>query len=212
VASTQGLEDNRLYSVMPIFSRFTPIFGLVRLRYILEENPSGLEWHELPFPRLPRFKLLDEWDVLPNEEAARKALFQPHFDFFHKVILDRAPRFNPGNGLGSGKLAWNEIDSEHIEIRAELSRPSILLVTDNYSQGWHARPLDEVGQKFYEVIPGDYFLQAIPLDVGRHHFELEYTPRAFSLGLKVTGVSIFFYLAVLGWLWHNRENPQARTS
>ena len=212
VASTQGLEDNRLYSVMPVFSRFSPLFGLVRLRYLLEESPTGLRFLEMPFPRLPRFKLFEHWDVFLNGETARKALIQPRFDFFHKVILEKAPRFNPGKGKGAGKLDWNEIDSEHIEIRAELSKPSVLLVTDNYSDGWHARPLDGSGQNAYEVLPGDYFLQAIPLGAGSHHFQLEYQPGAFSLGIKVTGVSIFLYLAVIYWLWRKRDHPQVRIS
>jgi uncharacterized membrane protein YfhO len=86
------------------------------------------------------------------------------------------------------------------------------LVTDNYSEGWHARPLDGTGNDSYKVLPGDYFLQAIPLGAGCHHFLLEYEPAAFSLGLRVTEISVFLYLAVLYWLWRKRDNFQARTS
>ncbi len=212
VASSQGLEDNRLFSVMPVFSKFTPIFGLVRLRYLMNENPARLQFHELPFPSLKRFQLFDQWEVQPSDKSARQALFQPHFDFLHTVILEKNPPFQPEPGKSNGTLDWKEIDSEHIEVRAQVSKPSILLVTDNYGEGWHARALEESGQTQYEVIPGDFFLQAVPLGVGTHHFVLEYKPEAFWLGLRVTEISIFLYLAILYWLWRRRKMTQARIS
>jgi uncharacterized membrane protein YfhO len=104
----------------------------------------------------------------------------------------------------SGKLIWNEIDSDRIECRVDNPSPSILLITDNYSEGWHARPLDGDGQKSYKVLPGDYFLQAVPLGAGSHHFLLEYKPEAFSLGLRITEISIFLYLVILGWVWRRK--------
>lgn len=212
VASSQGLEDNRLYSVMPVFSRLTPIFGLVRLRYILEENPKGLQFQELPFPRLPRFKLFSQWRVLPDPETARRALFAPRFDFFRKLILEKAPPFSPAPSEKSGELAWNEIDSEHIEIKAEISNPCVLLATDNFSEGWRARALGDSAQKSYEVLPGDYFLQAIPLAAGKHHILLEYVPASFSLGLRVTLLSIFLYLVLTGWAWRRHLISRTRIS
>jgi uncharacterized membrane protein YfhO len=94
-------------------------------------------------------------------------------------------------------LDWHEWDSEHIEVQAALDKPSLLLVTDNYSEGWHALPLEKDLQNSYQVVPGDYFLQAIPLGAGRHHFMLEYKPSAYSLGLRISALSGFLYLFVL---------------
>ncbi len=204
VASSQGLADNQLFSVMPVFSRFSPLFGLVRLRYLLDENPNGLRYQELPFPRMPRFKLLNHWEVLPGPESVRGALFAPRFDFFNNVLLEQDPLLSGMPNEKSGKLIWNEIDSDRIECRVDNPSPSILLITDNYSEGWHARPLDGDGQKSYKVLPGDYFLQAVPLGAGSHHFLLEYKPEAFSLGLRITEISIFLYLVILGWVWRRK--------
>ncbi len=206
VASSQGLNDNRLFSVMPVFTRFAPIFGLVRLRYLLVENAKGIQFQELSFPRVARFQLFNQWDVLPDPATARKALFEPHFDYAHKVLLENIPSFPGNGGAKNAALAWNEIDSEHIEIRAEISKPAVLLVSDNYSRGWHALPLDKDGPRSYELIPGDYFLQAVPLGAGKHHFLLEYKPAAYSVGWVVTLISVFLYLAILCWLGQRREN------
>ncbi len=81
-------------------------------------------------------------------------------------------------------------------------------MSDNYSRGWHALPLDKDGPRSYELIPGDYFLQAVPLGAGKHHFLLEYKPAAYSVGWVVTLISVFLYLAILCWLGQRRENFQ----
>jgi hypothetical protein len=210
VAESQGLEDNRLFSVMPVFTSFTRIFGLIRLRYLLNETPQGLSCQQLPFPTLARFQWINDWEIPPGKEAVRKELFKPNFDFFHKVFLENEPPFPRGAAGGPVSLFWHERDSEHIEIQASLEKPSVLLVTDNYSEGWHALPLDKDFRNAYQVVPGDYFLQAIPLGAGRHHFMLEYQPTAFSLGIKISILSGFLYLVVLYRLWRERDKAGIR--
>jgi hypothetical protein len=205
VASSQGLEDNRLFSVMPVFSRFTPIFGLIRLKYLLSEGSPGLSCQQLPFPTLTRFQWIDHWEILTEPGAVRNELFQPRFDFFHKILLEKNPLFPLGLAGGGKSLSWHEWDSEHIEIEATLTKPSVLLVTDNYSEGWHAIPINKDLVNRYQVVPGDYFLQAIPLGAGRHHFMLEYKPSAFSLGLRISALSGFLYLVVLYELVRRRK-------
>jgi uncharacterized membrane protein YfhO len=73
-----------------------------------------------------------------------------------------------------------------------------LLITDNYSRGWHVRALEPGPQQEYQILPGNFTQIAIPLAVGHHHLMLEYLPTAFRIGRAVSIASILVFLALCG--------------
>ena len=89
-----------------------------------------------------------------------------------------------------------------------MRKPEILLVTDNYAKGWKGIAMVGSSQREYEVMAGDHFLRAIPLNPGRHHFLLVYRPWGFRVGKWVSILScVLFGAMFLSWRRSSR-GPQ----
>jgi len=79
-----------------------------------------------------------------------------------------------------------ESSASQLTVEADLPQPAILLITDAYSSGWQARPLNGSVQQVYKVLPANYVLQAIPLSQGHHRIRLEYLPRGVHAGMWIS--------------------------
>ena len=140
------------------------------------------------------------------------------FDPARQVILESRPDPEPAPGRCSagwpeaqpvtggpsagarGYAAVVESGTDYLVIEAETDQPALLLVTDDYSAGWRARPLESGPQSRYEVMPANYCLRAVPLQAGHHKILMEYAPRGFRIGWWISIVAAAGWLAALGWL------------
>jgi hypothetical protein len=113
------------------------------------------------------------------------------------VLLERDPALVPAESDEGGTVTVRDLSTEAIEISADVPQASILLITDNYSASWKARPLDEGDTRTYTVGPGNYLLRAIPLTAGHHHVRLEYRPTALVIGTWVTLLTMAACAAVV---------------
>ncbi len=131
----------------------------------------------------------------------------PTFDPEHQVILETEPI--PAPTLFAEKGTASVVDSSpgHLTIEADLPHPAILLITDAYSNGWRAEPLEGSAQNAYEVLPADYTLQAVPLSAGHHRFQLEYLPRAYQKGKWISLISIVAFLVGTGYYLRKNHLP-----
>jgi uncharacterized membrane protein YfhO len=120
--------------------------------------------------------------------------------------LEREPDIVLDSKKLKGTVEWKDLSTEEILINADVSKDCVLLITDNYSQSWTVEDLPGSGLSHHEVMPGDYFLKAIPLKKGHHHFLLAYRPKAFEAGKWVTIFSCFLYVAIL--LFHFWKNSR----
>jgi uncharacterized membrane protein YfhO len=84
------------------------------------------------------------------------------------------------------------------------------LITDAYSNGWRARPLEGSAQRAYDVLPANYVLRAIPLSQGHHHILVEYAPIGFRVGRWITAVSLSGF--VIAIVFHARRKQLQRRS
>jgi hypothetical protein len=201
VCQSQGLSENQLFSVLPIFQKFPSILGITRLKYrmFMDENPIRIS--PFAFKILPRMQLVNHSEVIPDGQKILKAMFNPLFDPGQKVFLESNPDPVPNSEGVEGKVEWTDLSTDEIEIKARTTRSSLLLITDNYSPGWKVKSLAGSDQSKYCVMPADYFLRAIPLIAGTHHFILEYRPMAFEAGKWVSILSCILYFGVfLFWL------------
>jgi hypothetical protein len=197
VCASQGLSEDELFSKAPIFQSFGRIFELVRLKYIFSGDAPPFRVVGLPFHPMPRMKLMGRWSVEPEPSQALSILMKPGFDFHEKVLLESDPGFKPSPESGSGTVQWKDLSTDETEVTADLPAPAVLLVTDNYSAGWRIKPLPGTCQGRYRVMPGDYFLRAVPLNAGKHRFLMEYRPEAFVAGKWVSIISAILYLGLL---------------
>jgi len=204
VCASQGIAENRLFSVSPVFTKFSKSFGLIRLKYLLTDDGQTLHSLVLPFPVMPRMALIYHWDILSDPAAELKAITDKNFNPSHEVLLETDPGLPTGPDDEKGGLRWIDRSTDEIEIQAKTVSPCVLLLTDNYSSGWKAEAVEDSSQKDYRVLPGDYFLRAIPLGPGYHHFILKYQPLSFEIGKWVSLLSCFLYVAILLYLWRRQ--------
>jgi len=206
VCASQGLAENQLFSVLPIYKKFTPIFGLLRLKYVFPDGADPSQVRPTGFNLAPRMFLVQDDKVLPETREVLDALLAPGSNPAKTVLLEEAPDPVPGPGPVDGMVSWKDLSTDRIEISVQTSKAAILVVTDNYSSGWRVVAYPDSVQKRYRILPADGFLRAIALGSGRHHFLMTYQPASFILGKWVSILSCFLYVGIL-CAWFRRERP-----
>ena len=97
-----------------------------------------------------------------------------------------------------GTVRVTESSTDHLTIEADVKAASILVVTDNYTDGWRIVPLAGSASAAYEIIPANYTLRGVPLAPGHHHFRMEYRPASFVIGVWLSLAGVAAWLAVAG--------------
>lgn len=189
---TQGGDPDAASQNLVIRS-LHPWFAMLRCRYgfmMLSDTEVGIAGLS---QALPRALLVSGYCVRSGRDAILAEIAKPDFDPSRTIVLESEPSPRPEPGADSGRVRVVAATSDTLTLEAEVSRPALLLVTDNYSRDWRARALADSAQADYEVLPANYVLRAVPLAAGRHRLRMEYAPAALPLGLAIST------LAWLGW-------------
>jgi len=171
------------------FSQFHPVHAMLRWRYAFLPTEKGDRVLKAPSV-LPRLQLIHEYRVLKDRDEILQFMVSPAFDPARQMILEAEPDPVPTNSTAAESVKLDKLTADAMTIVAEVSQPAILLITDAYSSGWRATPLEGSVQRNYEVLPANYVLRGIPLSRGHHHLRLEYVPRAFQAGLWISIASV----------------------
>lgn len=151
---------------------------------------------------LPRFLLLSEFVSLPERDLVLPFMGEPSLDLSQIAVLDRVPlgvHPHPGPVKGEVKLLAESTDELVLDVTVDSE--ALLVVTDAYSEGWRAVPVDPADTRRYEVLPVDHILRGIPLPAGHHRIRLEYAPAGVRIGLWISaGSAVLYLLAVASWL------------
>ncbi len=172
--------------------------GLTRLKYSFYEKDGLFTAQKLRLVPAARAVLIRYWETAPLG-TIWKNILDPKFDPKKTTWLEMAPGFAPVRGVVRGKVSLTDISTDEIEVRALVEQPAVLVMSDNYSSGWKARPLPDSSQFSYRVVPVNGFQRAVPLFVGNNHFILEYRPTLFVAGKWISLMSWLFFAAVLFW-------------
>jgi hypothetical protein len=149
---------------------------------------------------MDRLKLMGNFTVMPRRDDVLARMY--HSDEFEprsEVILESPPQPPPQSFDGRVKLLRETSDT--LEIEADVPQPTLLLVTDAYSTGWRVRPIDVDRQSRYEILPANWMLRAVPLEAGRHHFIMEYSPWQYRVGRWVTLIASIIFVFACVWTW-----------
>jgi hypothetical protein len=197
VSFTQGDPPEKA-SQYVLFSRLHPLFALLRCRFFFlpEGNDTRIIENQSV---LPHVQLVENYRVIPNRDGILAAMTDPSFNPRQMVILEREPEPEPSMCNQQGTARVVDSSTDHLTIEARLPASAILLITDAYSEGWHASALAGSSQGRYEVMPADYVLRAIPLSQGYHRIRLEYLPLAFRIGKWTSIASAVIYIILLAF-------------
>jgi hypothetical protein len=197
---TQGGDPNNA-TLYVKFTRFNPLYAMLRLRYVVGQHANKVETAEAPIPPMPHLQLISNYRVLQNRDAIFDALRSDSFDPTREVILESEPEPKPSPNENPGTAEIVASSTDWLTIEADVSQPSILLITDVYTPAWRAVPLPGSAQSKYEVLPANYILRAVPLAAGHHRLRLEYAPREFAIGTWISLVAGILFLAAIAWSW-----------
>ena len=149
--------------------------------------------------QMPVAWLVDQYNLIQDRDRIFSEMVDPAFDPRKTVILETRPDPEPVKSKEKGSVTVTDISTDQMIIEADLHAPTILLVTDSYSEGWRARGLPGSIQQRYEVMPANYVLRAIPLRAGHHYLSLEYAPSGFRIGKWISLFSVILYASALLW-------------
>jgi Bacterial membrane protein YfhO len=190
---TQGGDPNNA-TLYVKFTRFDPLYAMLRLRYVFAWHANKLETAEAPVPPMPHLQLVSNYRVLQGRDAIFTAMRAETFDPARDVILEHKPepRPLPAETAGSAHIVKSSTDS--LTIEADVDKPAILLITDVYTPNWRAVSLPGSVQSKYQLLPANYIFRAVPLAAGHHLFRVEYAPVGFIIGQWISIVATALFL------------------
>ena len=197
MAFTQGQSPDGVTLYVDM-SQFHPLHAMLRWRYAFLATKDG-DRILTAKSFMSHLQLIQDYRIIPGRDAIFHAMTSPTFDPQQQVILETEP--DPAPTFFAEKGTASVVDSSpgQSTVEADLPHPAILLITDAYSNGWRARPLEGSAQTAYQVLPADYTLQAVPLSAGHHHIQLEYLPAAYQKGKWISFISIVGFLLGTGY-------------
>ncbi len=197
MAFTQGQSPDDATQYLD-FTQLHPLHAILRLRYAFVPGTNS-DRILTAKSVMPHLQLIQEYHVIHGRDAIFQAMTSPTFDPQEQVILETDPTPVPMAFTEKGTASIIDSSAGELTVEADLPHPAILLITDAYSNGWRARPLEGSTQRTYKVLPADYTLQAVPLSAGHHHIQLEYLPTAYQMGKWISLVSIVGFLLGTGY-------------
>lgn len=159
---------------------------------------------------LSRFMLFTNFEVVSDAKSALARLKEDTFNPLTDIVVETNPGLPSHPSIFNGqRLAYSEINSDHIELQAQTDSPALLLFDDSCDAGWSAR----VNGQSEQVLVANYNFMAIPLPAGESRIVLEYKPRAFRIGAicAIIGLAVLaltFAIYLVGRLSRNQARAQ----
>jgi hypothetical protein len=161
---------------------------------------------------LPRTWLVADQQVVGGGKAELSAVASPGFNARNVLITGtKLPGIPAGDPEESspGSAQITDYGAEEVDIDADASRASELVLSDTYYPGWHVtvngRParIDEV----------DYLLRGVAVPAGNDHIVFSYDPSSFRTGWVVSlAATALVLVAVFIELWRRRRPRTGRPS
>jgi len=202
---TQG-EDVSIASQHMTFHDFHRLHSMLRLKYRIEESAGVARITPTKVAPMKHLELIGGYRVRTGRDSILAALGEPDFDPLKEVILEREPHPAPVAAPARGRAVVTRQGTDFLEIDADVSAPSLLLVTDAWTPAWRALALPGSAAERYELMPANYALRAVPLGAGRHRLRLQYAPTSFRLGAAVSLLAWLAWLAAGVMLWQRTRN------
>jgi len=183
------------------FRRFHPLLAMLRVKYVIAVEDNALNVFPAAMAPLGRLELIGAYRVEAQRDKALHDMGEASFDPRKMVVLEREPSPAPVAAEQPGSARIVREGTDFLDVDADLSSPSILLVTNAWASGWRAVARPGSSQERYELQPANYALQAVALGRGRHRLRIEYTSLAFPVGAVISIAAWITWIAAAGLLW-----------
>jgi len=145
--------------------------------------------------------------VRNSRQDAIHALNDPNWDPATVAIVEQSIPWEPGQGERSVEITSYRV--EEVVLRANVSRPSLLVLADtNYPGNWHA----EIDGRSTPIYMTDYLLRSVIVPPGEHTIRYYFRSRAILAGITLSTVgqilAFVLLIAGIGWEWRRRQPTQ----
>lgn len=154
---------------------------------LVHEGPSALIY-ENP-AATPRAWLVPEVEVVTEADAAPERMLEPGWEPLRTAFVYDALPAGLGTGALQGDAAVTSYEQDRIVVRATASRPALLVLADNYYEGWDAT-VDGADTPILRV---NHTFRGVVVPAGEHEVVFTFRPAGLMAGLWI-------YLAVLAAL------------
>lgn len=158
---------------------------------------------------LPRVRLYGQWESPTNEQATLSRLVAPDFDPEQTVLVPpEVPPSEKGAPSEAGTVTYIHHQPTRMVLRANATRPAILLYNDRYDSNWHV----SVDGKPATLLRGNFIMRAVQVPAGVHEIEFRFRPDIGTLYiyLGACGVSTVL-LGILLVNYRRSKNAPAST-
>jgi len=152
---------------------------------------------------LPRARIVFDYEVIEDKEKILERINDPDFDHNTKIILERPlagrlSSFDTVEASSSAEIVENTIN--HLTVRARLSRPGLLVLSENFYPAWKAF----VDGKETEIHRANYTFRAVFLNRGDHQVRFVFQSPSYKAAKRVSGISLLFVCFVLAFNFFKR--------
>ena len=176
-----------------------PFLNLLNVKYLLyrpqKNGPVKLIKNE---GYLPRAFTVSKYEVLQGKDEVLNRIKDPKFDYRNTIILEEGLPFetNSQDTTGSpGKVDVCDNKINSFEIRADMNRPGLLFLSENYYPAWKAY-VDGNEAKIYRA---DYTFRAVYLDEGEHIVKFVFDSKSYKIGKWISILTLGFIIGCIAW-------------
>ncbi len=215
------IERLRIHSYAFYLGRArTQMTDLLNVRYFFDydESTGSARLDENP-TFLPRFFLVDRFQVEPEREKILEYLSNPSFKADSAVFLEEKPNsqdietvkaLNSKNmeGVDSVSVVSHRYDEIVLETRSSL--PSILFASEVFHPAWKAF----IDGREVTIYRADYIFRSLLVPSGTHRITMRYEPSGFKTGLTLTLITLlsagvcFCVMGILRFIRRPHESLQ----
>lgn len=120
-----------------------------------------------------------------------RLISDPQFDPRTQVVVDKPIMLDKEANL-ENVTQITHYGSSRVVIEAATSGAGILVLADSYYPGWRVF----VDGRESKILRANYFFRGVELSPGEHHVEFEYEPWSFTLGLRISLLTIVLLVLV----------------
>jgi hypothetical protein len=175
-----------------------PVYGEVAGSPLVLENPTAL----------PRAWVAYGWRSASNQTGATAAtVASSTAELYREPVLEDTRR-SPHTSVppAAGAVSFIVDRDEHVELRADVTRPGYLVLDDSYYPGWQAT----VNGRSAKIVPANENFRAVAVTPGVDTVDFRYRPASFRIGAILSLLTAVGLLVALMALLVRRRVTAAR--